>query len=211
MMFSLPPVVKNLLIINGIFYLASLTYPEYMYEHFALFHPYSDYFYPHQFATHMFMHDVSGFAHIFGNMFALFIFGGPLENAWGSKRFLIFYLLTGLGAAALHMTVRHLEIVNVLGTLNPMEAQQVLNMPTLGASGAVFGILLGFGMMYPNIPIYIYFLFPIKAKYLVALYGAFELFAVLSNQSDGIAHYAHLGGMLFGFVLIKYWGLRRIR
>lgn len=231
-MFRFTPVVKNLLIINGLFFLARMTYPAFMYEHFTLFHPYSDVFAPHQFVTHIFMH--ADASHIFGNMFALFIFGPMLEESWGAKKFLIYYAITGFGAAALQLGVRHIEIEQLIGVLNPSQLDLVynglyldeselekftiemgklfglINGPMLGASGAVFGILLGFGMMFPNMTIYLNFLFPIKAKFIVILYGAFEVFAILSGTQDGVAHYAHIGGMLFGYALIKRWGFRRI-
>ncbi|MCB0736101.1 MAG: rhomboid family intramembrane serine protease [Bacteroidetes bacterium] len=233
-MFRLTPVVKNLLIINGLFFLAQQAFPSFMITHFSLFHFYSPLFEPHQVITHMFMH--GDFMHLFGNMFALFMFGPLLEGNWGSKRFLIFYTATGLGAVALHLGVKHIELINVASSLSSEQFNEVLtygltsinqgipfslaaqdslnaiiNTPTLGASGAVFGILLGFGMMFPNMMIMIYFLFPMKAKHLVILYGAFELYAGLANHAgDNVAHFAHLGGMLFGWLLIKKWGLRRI-
>lgn len=147
--------------------------------------------------------------HLFFNMFALWMFGASLENLWGSKRFLIYYLITGLGAAFLHEAVLYIEYLQLLDEMLLDQIAQLASTPTVGASGAVFGILLGFGMMYPNQPIYIYFLFPIKTKYFVAIYGALELWNGLANANSEIAHFAHLGGMLFGYLIIKSWQRRR--
>ena len=145
-------------------------------------------------------------------MFALWMFGTPLENRWGSQRFLLFYFVTGFGAAALHLGVNYWEYVQAFnlhaatGSGEALYFLQSLEMtPTVGASGAVFGLLLGFGMMYPNQQIYLYFLLPIKAKYFVAIYGLFELFNGVANSGSSIAHFAHVGGMIFGFLLIKRW------
>mgnify|MGYP006285666479 CR=1 FL=1 len=232
----LPEVIKNLLIINGLFFMATFVFGDVLgfdlIRSLGLYLPVSDNFSPYQLVTHMFMH--GGLGHIFFNMFALWMFGYTLENIWGSKRFLIYYMVTGLGAAVLHMGVNYWEYLQVVGQLTPeqldliqAEGQQVLlsgrnysdsamarmnlllNTPTVGASGAVFGILLAFGMMFPNQYIYIYFALPIKAKYFVAIYGALELFNGIANDPDSnVAHFAHLGGMLFGFLLIKYWRSR---
>jgi len=225
----LTEVVKNLLIINGLFFLATYVYEDFMFEKFALYFPGTKNFMPHQLVTHMFMH--GGIAHIFGNMFALFMFGPALEMRLGSKRFLTYYLITGLGAAALHLGVKYLEIIPYMNSLDPDMFKQIMdegfgilqqnqnyrneewanlnllaNVPTVGASGAVFGILLAFGMLFPDITIYLYFALPIKAKHFVLLYGAAELYLGLSNNpGDNVAHFAHLGGMLFGFFLIRYW------
>jgi len=267
----LPPVVKNLLIINGIFYLATVVFELKMNIDLSnilgLHYFFSEDFRPYQLVTYIFMH--GSFAHIFFNMFALWMFGNTLENFWGAKKFLIYFIVTGIGAALLHYTVHYFEIQPTLNALNDyithpaadkfkemfvsgtfnfssIEAKQTfqailddyqsqllsgetskalqtsvdfaleykkefLNAPVVvGASGSVFGLLLAFGMMFPNSMIYMYFLFPIKAKWFVILYGAIELFgAVNQSQSDNIAHYAHLGGMLFGFFLIKYWNRGR--
>jgi len=164
-------------------------------------------------------------------MFALWMFGKVLENFWGAKRFLTYYMFTGLGAAALHLGVSQYEILNLKSQINTADLNYLLengksilennqnysnefmgklnllvNTPTVGASGAVFGILLAFGMLFPNTLLYIYFAIPIKAKYFVMIYGLLELYAGLSNNpADNVAHFAHLGGMLFGFILIKYW------
>ena len=267
----LPPVIKNLLIINGIFFLATIVFELKLHIDLAdtlgLHYFFSEDFRPHQIITYMFMH--AGFAHIFFNMFALWIFGNVLENVWGPKRFLTYYVVCGLGAALLHYTVHYFEIQPTLQALNdymlnpsiqkfeglfasgyikissPEMAQHLqpiidefrktemlgnvqntlqssidfvieykkefLNEPVVvGASGSVYGLLLAFGMMFPNSLIYMYFFFPIKAKWFVILYGAIELFgAVNPGQNDNIAHYAHLGGMLFGFIMIKLWQKKR--
>jgi membrane associated rhomboid family serine protease len=145
-------------------------------------------------------------------MFALWMFGTPLENRWGSQRFLTYYFITGFGAAALHLGVNYWEYLQAYNLYASSLSADAFNLmqslaltPTVGASGAVFGLLLGFGMMYPNQQIYIYFLLPIKAKYFVAIYGLFELFNGIANSGSSIAHFAHVGGMIFGYLLIKRW------
>ena len=229
---QLPEVVKNLLIINGLLFLGTISLENYginLTKLLALHQFQSDYFMPHQLITHFFMH--ANFTHLFFNMFALWMFGKVLENVWGSKRFLIYYMFTGIGAATLHLTISQYEILNLQSQLNPsnlnillengrniLEGNQnysnqimgklnlLINTPTVGASGAVFGILLAFGMLFPNTLLYIYFAIPVKAKYFVMVYGLLELYLGLSNNpADNVAHFAHLGGMLFGFVLLKYW------
>ncbi len=213
----MPPVIKNLIIINVLWYIAVLvfddstaTYIGRMYQWFGMYPFGSDGFKPYQMVTHMFMH--GGIGHIFFNMFALWMFGAPLENTWGPKRFLTFYLVTALGAALLHQGVNAFEIYQLKQLAAEGNIQASIDIaakmaiPTVGASGAVFGVLLGFGMLYPNQQILIYFLFPIKAKYFVIIYGAIELFmGIQNNPADNVAHFAHLGGMLFGFILIKIW------
>lgn len=213
---QLPEIVKNLLIINGLLFLGTISLENYgidLTQMLALHQFQSPDFRPHQLVTHMFMH--ANFTHLFFNMFALWMFGKTLENVWGGKRFLIYYMFTGLGAAALHLGVSQYEILSLQAQPNSSDLNMILEMrklnllittPTVGASGAVFGILLAFGMLFPNTLLYIYFAIPIKAKYFVMLYGALELFLGLSNNpADNVAHFAHLGGMLFGFLLLKYW------
>jgi membrane associated rhomboid family serine protease len=217
----LPPVVKNLLIINGLAFFATIVFGRMGIDvigRFGLYLPTSDLFKPFQLVTHLFLHDTSGLGHILGNMFALWMFGTPLENRWGSQRFLLYYFVTGFGAAALHLGVNYWEYVQAFnlhaatGSGEALYFMQSLAMtPTVGASGAVFGLLLGFGMMYPNQQIYLYFLLPIKAKYFVAIYGLFELFNGVANSGSSIAHFAHVGGMIFGFLLIKRWQSSRTR
>lgn len=266
----LPEVVKMLLIINGLLFGAVLVFGEGLYDILGLHLWLADKFQPFQVVTHMFMH--GGMAHLLFNMFALWMFGAVIENLWGPKRFFIYYLLTGFGAAFLHYMVVYWQIypnLEVIDTfldtptienlkafvhthtqnslprapyeamkylvennkelaINPSDSGALQNAilhandyraaylnalpPVVGASGAVFGLLLAFGMMFPNEKVYIYFLFPMKAKYFVILYGALELFLGIQNSAgDNIAHFAHLGGMIFGFLLIKYWGYSKIR
>lgn len=258
----LPVVVKNLLIINTIVWLASTVFEEQLgfsiNGNFGLYYPLSSLFAPYQYVTHLFLH--GNFLHLLSNMFALWMFGTVLENFWGPKRFLIYYMATGLGAAFIHTLSTWYEIhqfsviiqnyasaPNITDFISLMKknvmyitsdslqeinnfinswelsqgnpslvaksvtyAQQLIdykmNIPTVGASGAVFGLLLAFGMLFPNQIIYLYFAIPIKAKYFVALYGLFELYSGFQNNpGDNVAHFAHLGGMLFGIILIKYW------
>lgn len=168
----------------------------------ALFFPGSDYFQPYQIVTHMFMHGDIG--HLFFNMFGLFMFGPPLESIWGPKRFLAFYLITGFGAMGLHLLVTYLEI-QMMG-VSPF----VVNVPMLGASGAIFGLLAGFGMIFPNATIMLLFPpIPMKAKYFVLIYAIIELFLGVSNFNAGVAHFAHVGGALFGVLLVLYWKYQR--
>jgi len=216
----LPIVVKNLLIINGLFFLATLMISEdFMYGTFAAFYFDSPLFRVWQPITYMFMH--GSFFHILFNMYAVFMFGSAVESVWGPKRFLQYYMFTGLGALALHMGVNAVEVYQLTGavTIDPRASalpQEVLNIyqgPIVGASGAVFGLLLAFGMMFPNVELMMIFLpIPIKAKYFVILYGLAELFmGIASFQGDNIAHFAHVGGMLFGFILIKIWNTGKPR
>jgi len=189
---------------------------------FAVFYFDSPSFKVWQIVTYMFMH--GGWAHIFFNMFALFTFGSSLEYIMGSKRFLNFYLITGLGALVLQFAVQALEVYGIAGsfTIDPATYQstdpesirtlsQIYFSPMLGASGAIFGLLIAFGMLFPNAELFIiFFPFPIKAKYLIPVYIVVELFlGVAQFAGDSIAHFAHLGGALFGFILVKLWGLRR--
>lgn len=259
----LPPVVKNLLIINGLCFLANVVlesrFNYSLNSLLGLYYPASTFFKPVQFLSHVFMH--GSFMHLFFNMFSLWMFGSVLENHWGAKKFFIYYFVTALGAALLHLGVNayeiyglntaiesymtqpdinnfilfiqdHKQMVNArayeqLNTFyrewmsqpdNPLYVQQSgellqsflqlkMNIPVVGASGAVFGLLLAFGMLFPNTKLMLIFLpIPIKAKYFVLFYGALELFQGISNNpGDNVAHFAHLGGMLFGFILIRIW------
>jgi membrane associated rhomboid family serine protease len=230
-----PPVVKNLIIINVLMFLALLGFQAAfdvdLNRVLGLYYFKSPYFEPYQIVTHMFMHGSIG--HIFFNMFALWMFGKVLEQVWGGKRFLIYYFVTGLGAVFLHMMVNHFtmisamrEVTEGLGitnfdeetvrrlvqTNNPI-TQKVgigLYVPTVGASGAVFGVLLAFGMLFPNTRLMLLFPpIPIKAKWFVIGYGALELYLGLTQPGSNLAHFAHLGGMLFGFLMIKYWNYDR--
>jgi len=260
----LPLVVKNLLIINGLVWLAQITAQNVwqidLSDMFGLHYFGSEKFQVFQFVTYMFLH--GSFTHVFFNMFALWMFGYLLENVWGPKRFLTFYMVTGIGAAFVQMLIAWWDISSIQAAAeaytaapsvdgfilfvkdhfplyyaqsdgirglitqwsqNPgspdLAATSVqfvrdlirirMDVPTIGASGAVYGILLAFGMMFPNMLVYIYFLFPIKAKWLVILYGGIEIFSgISSNPTDNVAHFAHLGGMIFGFFMIMYWRKR---
>lgn len=262
----LPLVVKNLLIINGLFFLATLALESAfginLYQIFGLHFFGATEFVPYQLITYMFMH--GGFSHLFFNMFALWMFGNVLENVWGPKRFLLYYFVTGFGAAIIHYLVIYFQMLPTLNVINQFIANpeheilqaafaaghikpfspesyaalntfigrynellstdsqealvhavgfinqyrvDFLNAPVVvGASGAVFGILLAFGMLFPNSLIYVFFAIPIKAKYFVMIYGALELiFGIINRPGGNIAHFAHLGGMVFGFFLILYW------
>ena len=158
------------------------------------------------------MHDPNSIGHVFFNMFSVYMFGRTLEMVWGSKRFLTYYMITGFGAGLIQELTWyisfHNEIAQIVSVHGWEQTRMALNgIITIGASGAVFGILLAFGMLFPNLPLYIMFIpIPVKAKYFVIFYGAVELFFGISNFSgDNIAHFAHLGGMLFGYIVIKYW------
>ena len=252
----LPKGVKNLLIINVLVFFATVVFAKTgicdLNKWLGLHYFKAPDFHLWQFITYMFMH--GNFGHIFFNMFALWMFGAAVENYWGTKKFLIYYLVTGIGAALTHYLITFVEIhsamalfdqfldapsletyrylvennqitqlqgalqnnYNVLlqqpDQLNELVAATIsiqdsyLNSFVLiGASGAIYGILLAFGFLFPNSPIYIYFLFPIKAKWFVVIFGALELIYGVVGTSDGVAHFAHFGGMIFGILLIWLW------
>lgn len=230
-----PNICKHILIINVIVWLAQKVLMMKgidLSNHLGLYYFESSNFRIYQFVTYMFLHDPYSLGHLFFNMFAVFMFGRLLEQIWGPKRFLTYYFVTGIGAALIQMIVMGVRIYSFKSGLSAEAISDViaqggqlieqnmnytdaakgslnilLNTGTIGASGAVFGILLAFGMLFPNIPLYIIpFPFPIKAKWLVIGYGAIELvlgFAYLPG--DNVAHFAHLGGMLFGIFMILYW------
>lgn len=232
---STPPVVKNLIIINVLMFLAlygfDAAFGVDLNRVLGLYYFNSPYFQPFQVVTHMFMHGSP--THIFFNMFALWMFGKVLESVWGSKKFLIYYFITGLGAATLHNLVMHLELAGaireakmafgidnftpavveqLISSNNPLATKVGLGMwiPTVGASGAVFGVLLAFGMLFPNTQLFLLFPpIPIRAKYFVIGYGVLELVLGITQPGSNVAHFAHLGGMLFGFILIKMWNRNR--
>jgi membrane associated rhomboid family serine protease len=211
----IPPVIKNLIIINVLVFLAQQTFGQEMeikiLNEFGLHDIHSVYFRPHQLITYLFLH--GGWDHIIFNMFALWMFGAILENYWGPKRFLIFYIVSGLGAAVAHLAVLYYENGQLLQALNsmssdlsPEEVYGTINSPTIGASGAVFGCLAAFGYLFPNSLVYLYLFVPIKAKWLVLGYAAVELFlGVRGTAGDNVAHWAHLGGGLVGILLVIYW------
>ena len=227
---STPPVTKNLIIINVVMLLLAMLFQRMFNVNLngvlGMFYFQSPFFKPWQIVTHMFMH--GGLGHIFFNMYALWIFGKTLESVWGSKRFLIYYLATGLGAAFFHQLVNYIQFAPEIAALKGAYSVDRINYallneilqpgnqfyqfgrelmrPTVGASGAVYGVLLAFGMLFPNTPLYIMFIpIPIKAKWLVIGFGALELFLGITQSGGSIAHFAHLGGMIFGFFLIRYW------
>lgn len=209
-MANMPPVVKNLIMANVIVYIITMISGNFMYEHFSLFYFKSPFFKPFQLVTHMFMH--GGFAHILFNMYALFIFGSVLERVWGSQKFLFYYFVTGIGAALIHLGVMALQLRGYMADLNAgdllarAQIQDILVTPTVGASGAIYGLLLAYGMLFPNNIMQL--IFPpvaLKAKWFVLIYGAIELLLGLSGRGGDIAHFAHLGGMIFGYFLILYW------
>jgi membrane associated rhomboid family serine protease len=230
---DLPPVVKNLIIINAIMlllmYAAKAMWGVNLNDILGLYFPKSDHFRSWQIVTHMFMH--GGFLHLFLNMFALWMFGRVLEQVWGPKRFLIYYLVTGLGAAFTFELVQWIQYNNVIAALSPEQLQYIydsgsevarqgqnfadqqmgnlnaiLNVPVVGASGAVYGVLLAFGVLFPNTQLmFIFPPVPVKAKYVVIGYAAIELYSAITAPGSNIAHTAHLGGMIFGYLLIRYW------
>ncbi len=203
----LPLVTKNIIIINGIIWLAQYVLLRRadidLTQQFGLHFIKSGHFQFYQLVTYMFLHDPYSISHVFFNMFAVFMFGRTLEQVWGPKRFLSYYLVTGIGAGLIQMLVLFLRVQSVV----PVEMYSMVNSVTVGASGAVFGILLAFGMLFPNSQLFIIpFPFPIKAKWFVIGYGLLELiFGVANRTGDNVAHFAHLGGMLFGILMILYW------
>ena len=212
---SIPLVIKNIIIINAFMLILTMINREFMIEHFALFYPASAFFKPWQILSHIFMH--GNFGHLLFNMYALWMFGSVLEQLWGPKKFLLYYLVTGLGAAALHMGVQWIEASSLVNAINENGADAMnaltryrilMNTPTVGASGAVYGILLAYGMLFPNNELRIIFLpIALKAKYFVIIFAVIELILGLVGGGN-IAHFAHLGGMIFGYFLIRYWKKR---
>jgi len=232
-LFGMPPVVKNLIFINILallaYYAVGSVFNIDLNRTLGLYFPLSEQFKPIQIVTHMFLH--GGIWHLFFNMFALYMFGQVLEQVWGPKRFLIYYFVTGLGAALMHESVIAFQYFHLIKEISPenlqlvinegtayfnqgkvftdsaMQSLQVmLNTPTVGASGAVFGVLLAFGVLFPNTQLMLLFPpIPIKAKYFVMIYGGIELYLAITQPGASIAHAAHLGGMLFGYLLIRYW------
>ena len=212
----MPVVTKNLIIINILLFFGGIVAAKYgikLEEYLGLHFFLADDFNLAQLFTYMFMH--GGFTHIFFNMFALFMFGRILEQVWGPRRFLFYYIVCGVGAGLIQELVQYIhysvelsayDSVNIGGEIISM-AQYLNKMITVGASGAIYAILLAFGMLFPNQSLFIFPLpMPIKAKYFVIGYAALELFLGISNNaSDNVAHFAHLGGMLFGFILMMYW------
>lgn len=195
---NIPVVTRNLLYINIIMYVATLINENFMVGTFAMFYPTSPYFHWWQPLTHMFMH--GGFWHIFFNMYTLVMFGMVVERVLGTQKYLIFYFVTGLGAAALHTGVEWLQL-NYMGG-----GAGILYTPMVGASGAIFGVLVAFAMLYPEARLTL--IFPpvtLDAKWWVIIFIGIELVTGITGTAMGIAHFAHLGGALFGWLLIRYW------
>jgi len=211
--------VFNLIAINIFFFAVSKLVPNIFplnspNWYLGLHYPSSEYFKPFQIITHMFMHE--GIMHIFFNMFNLYMFGTILERVWGPKRFLEFYFITGFGAMLLHTGVQALQIYHLSGSIAPPlpivnadgneQLRDIINAPTIGASGAVFGLLTAFALLFANTELYLYGAIPVKAKYLVGGLIAYELWrGFANNPGDNVAHFAHLGGALIGFIIIRIW------
>lgn len=229
--------IKHLLIVNLLFFIATALYGDLFYEWFSLWYLQNPNFGIWQVVSHMFMH--GGLMHIVFNMYALWAFGSPLERMWGTRKFLFFYFSAGLGAALIHTGVNYYHVkqgLDVLTSAGISEAQvfDLLNQgkyneawlqvgppgvvnafldsfftPAVGASGAIYGILVAFGMLFPNSELFLIFLpVPIKAKYFIPALILLDLFSGVTGYSifgAGIAHFAHLGGALFGFIMMWYW------
>lgn len=201
---QIPTVTKNLVAINILIFIATLVNENFMVANFAMFYPASPFFKPWQILTHMFLH--GGFWHIFFNMYSLLMFGSILERSLGTKKYLIFYFVTGLGAVALHTGVEWLQARVFIANGIAQAYQQLLVTPTLGASGAIYGVLIGFAMLYPQARLTLIFPpIPMTAKWLVIIFAAIELFSGINGIQSSVAHFAHLGGMLFGWLLIRWW------
>lgn len=210
--FRTPPIVKNLIIANLVIYIAMMLIPSvevFAARYCQLYWFTSPLFHSWQYITYMFLH--GGFSHLFFNMFALWMFGKTLEYEIGSQRFLTYYMVCGIGAALLQLGVGAIEynyMVNTYGEFS-QAAINLLRVPTVGASGAVFGLLLAFGVMHPNATVMLMIPpIPMKAKWFVVVYGLIELFFGMAGLQSGVAHFAHLGGMLWGFLLLWYWKRR---
>lgn len=209
-MANVPTAIKNIIIINVLVMIMTMLNEDFMYETFSLFYPTSPFFHWWQPVTHMFMH--GGFWHLFFNMYTLYIFGSVLERVWGTRKFLVFYFVTGLGAALIHTGVEWIQMQSWLGqaaegSAAALSSIHALKMtPTVGASGAIYGVLMGYAMLYPDSILTL--VFPpisLKAKWFVLIFAAIELLTGVTGVGGGIAHFAHLGGLIFGYLLIMYW------
>ena len=203
---NIPEVTRNLFIVNALMFIATLINQNFMVGTFAVFYPQSPFFRWWQPVTYMFMH--GNFWHIFVNMWGLLMFGSALERAIGSKKYLLFFFVTGLGALLIHFGVQYLQVQSLMtaGASFQQAYYDILRTPTLGASGALYGIQIGYAMLYPNDKWTL--MFPpvtLKAKWFVLIFIGIELFTGVTGTLDGIAHFAHLGGALFGFLMILYW------
>ena len=204
---NMPPVTRNIILINIVMFVATCINENFMVSTFAMFYPGSPFFHIWQPVTYLFMH--GGFWHLFFNMFCLWMFGSALERTIGSRKYLTFFFVTGLGAILIHTGVEYLQMKALASaTKGVLTAGQlnILRTPTVGASGALYGIQIGYAMLYPNdVWTLIFPPISLKAKWFVLFFVVFELFTGVTGTADGIAHFAHLGGMLFGFLLILYW------
>ena len=207
---SVPKVTRNLIIINVIVFIATLINEDFMVATFAMFYPTSPFFHVWQIVTHMFMH--GGFMHILFNMYTLWMFGSVLERMIGERKFLIFYFVCGLGAVALHTGVEYLQVQGFMKAIaegSTTAAQSYADLkatPVVGASGAIYGVIIGYAMLFPESKLTL--LFPpvtLSAKWMVIIFAALELLFGITGSAVNIAHFAHLGGMLFGWLLITYW------
>ncbi len=189
--YGLTPIVKNLMIIMGIVFLLQMVVSGWFDLYFGLVPVlvWKKYF-VWQLFTYIFLH--GGFGHIFFNLLALYMFGGELENYWGSKKFLFYFFFCGVGAGICTVIFSPYQFI-----------------PVIGASGAIYGLLLAFGWLFPNRPILIYFLLPIPAKYFVIIFGLIEFFSSMSGSGGGVAHLTHLGGLLFGLLYMGYPAIRQ--
>ncbi|MEO5563274.1 MAG: rhomboid family intramembrane serine protease [Chitinophagaceae bacterium] len=227
---NFPPIIKNLLIINGLVYLVQLLFDkQYGISEKIMLWPImpeklhamlvsegvmsaSQGFKPYQIATHMFAHSPTMFIHIIFNMLALWMFGKILENVWGAKRFLLFYIMCGVGAAIFHLAIQYFRCEQLLhaveaDNLDAIRKYRGALSPALGASGAVMGVMVAFAFLFPNTELYLMFLpIPIKAKWAILGYVAIDLFGGINpSQGDNIAHFAHLGGAFTGFIIVYIW------
>jgi membrane associated rhomboid family serine protease len=222
---NMPVVTKNIILISVILFVATFLTENSnninLFDYLGLHHHLSSNFKPHQFITYIFMH--GSFMHIFFNMFGVYMFGQVLEHFWGPKKFLIFYILTGLGAALTQYLIMHFEIMDFIASRNAeisafiddaeyksflinQKYEFINGNVIVGASGSLFGMLGAYGLMFPNQLLYIYFLIPIKAKWIVIIYGGLELILGLSNQQgDNVAHFAHIGGLFVGLLIVYIW------
>lgn len=221
---NLPAVTKNLLILNVLFFIASLMMTSLTYK-LGVFYPDSPNFHIWQVISYMFMH--GGFGHIFFNMFALVMFGATIERVLGQKRFLNYYLICGFGALVLQYGVQAYEVHQITGSIRPLheygeaainnltegqfqELSSIYSTPLVGASGAIYGLLLAFGVLFPNAELMLIFLpIPIKAKYFIPILIVIEVYLGFAQSGSSIAHLAHVGGALFGFILLKVWKIRK--
>jgi membrane associated rhomboid family serine protease len=208
-MIQISPIVRNLLIVNVIVFILQTMLPQITMLG-ALYPMESPYFQPYQFVTYLFLH--GDWRHLFGNMLSLWMFGSMIEQVFGSQRFLSFYFITGIGAGILHTAATAYDLSQIVQIGDNAEFyNRMLSIPTLGASGAIFGILAAYGFIFPNRLMQLMFIpVPIKAIYLVILFAVIEFRSGIWGVNTGIAHFAHLGGMVFAMILLKMWQIRRI-